>query len=1705
MQSRGWLYDELEVNSWAGSNTCWQKDATYNLWLVDNALVATDDLYCTFRGTLQCPEGQMMSCCVDAGGEPHMCSKRITHAADQLVEWRIPIQGLSGASPESFVNIALQNVQYTGCRIYSTTFDETTGKFIATDADGNSFHETLHVGSTNDALFRPHLPEAMPAQDGVSSCRTGDSTLGGFHGQDPSNKLCGDMLVRENPGGRTVGSQPGDDSNLFRPCPTHQVSGSVSSTPVDSHFFMPRSSSGVSSVKGQTAQLVGAPKGKWGLGELAPMQRKVLQFVLDPQFSHAYPKGNDRDASNDWSMVELFSGAFAGWKQGVDAMTQLGVPWVSTHAVEIDSQVAHLYCKSFGIDCIFHEDDPKLAMPFPLHKQSELGCTMYRGDVQNPEWIKTVPWGNKIAACISAPCPPWSRASSKDGLHHPDGRLLIGSAIAMRFLQPMVAIFENVDTIKDHRHFKCLRDVMLWAGYQLAWESIADLRKVAPIARKRWLAVFVKTTHDIHQVLSTDFLEMPQPTLESHKILMQLPSEHENDLTLDDELLRVYSDVRYAPKSIRMSFFREQGTLNDEQMLKLRIKHGRVVLSTFLASYSSQHELPEHCLLDKGLFAELTCGKTGAARFFSPFEIASAHGLVTSLCLPKNTKVAHMVVGNAISTQHAILAMTHARNLADTSVSRSPHEMVLRAMLNRFHADNSVIVDEDEYLWILPRNASVAATQIDPETPSPLSVISENPMVEADDEASEVVVSPTMQFLAGYQIKCLFPDSLEVFMTQGDESLSQLLTRNNRSYAIDFFALDADKCHVRPDMILQRDMEIQFKNADQVEIDLVLRRATWKVFKPRFSPYVEVKKMRDDLKMPGLMGYDVACNPIRENTINDVNQLILLTVEPINFEDVWSCQLMHPYHPQKVQSEIRVLVPQMRLKDDHIAIVDSVEPHISSQREMFQHVATAMMPVVNATKWTWRVEEGRKIGRYVPSDDDAAPVSAVHLALLRCVIDGILSAYQQPNGILVRLKLNGCTIWERSLPRGMRLDLLHAIMQCILFTCGGGNVTWIWGGRYLSMDERAVDELQDEDKMLRLNMISRSRGGGGAKDDAWKGVKNQLAKLLIQKGWSLVGLDEITSEWVDKIGLSQLQNIFKTQLSLDRKWHTLIDYAKMRNLKVQPDDPVKMRAARTIQQALRKNKTFDLVASRFTLAEGFFLKDDDSAVPLIDHVDLKTSGVCLLDWEQAIPWLTKTLPIVQDELAILTLAGKDIPDGYPRRDETTFPAVDDKRRPVVLRGCLWQLGGKKVKWVTHDDKVQPAPTLVVACTVWRDEVTEERWKELGKSLVKTTLSMLTGIDTKTQVLQVWGRSYRDERSRVDPAYALSAQFHCRVFMDQAETILLESGRNAVYLTPKSENHLSHPSWAMLWFEDRVAVDIAASKASEHSGIARVKNKYALRVRASMLAQVSKEVKPAGSSNGHLQILHLYKIQPIPLGIKQEQLVEWAGNLKWNVRVVKKLGKDAYLLGTNEKPPQPHMSLNGTVVLIKQVVAKKLQKDDSALVAGPRQLPLKDMQKDHATTQEPIDDAWARYRAQNGSAFQNGAQVLGKANTPQSLPQDGQVAQKFAAMEQRIQQQDQEIQKLSHDCQQVVQAVTATSSQMTVVEQRVGGLETHTAALQNDVKTSVETAISRGLASQDKKLDQKFETLMGMLSAVGAKRKVPEEDEDAQMESPQKSN
>ena len=157
--------------------------------------------------------------------------------------------------------------------------------------------------------------------------------------------------------------------------------------------------------------------------------------VVDGESSlHLTPKEflKHDDGNDQFTLLELFAGGFAGWHRAAEIMTTCHVKWASTLAVEIDRCVAQVYANNH-VSQVHDCEDPFFQNGVSLKSGHFVGSQLFRGSVLHSGVARLVPWMHRVITAISSPCPPWSAASEKNGLNHEDGRLLVRVASLMRF------------------------------------------------------------------------------------------------------------------------------------------------------------------------------------------------------------------------------------------------------------------------------------------------------------------------------------------------------------------------------------------------------------------------------------------------------------------------------------------------------------------------------------------------------------------------------------------------------------------------------------------------------------------------------------------------------------------------------------------------------------------------------------------------------------------------------------------------------------------------------------------------------------------------------------------------------------------------------------------------------------------------------------------------------------------------------------------------------------------------------------------------------------------------------------------------------------------------------------------------------------------------------------------------------------------------
>eukprot|EP00435_Cladocopium_sp_Y103_P069064 s46_g32.t1 len=945
-------------------------------------------------------------------------------------------------------------------------------------------------------------------------------------------------------------------------------------------------------------------------------QVQVLRFHVVQDRTTFLPKAQ-HDDKTPWFLLELFSGGFGGWKQASSLLQrQLNIPMASL-AVEIDHVIAACYVESFKVPVCLFADDLRFKQPIPCVEPYPCGDMMFVGDVSDPSWIKMLPWASRVICTISSPCPPWSKASDKDGLNDQAGRSLIEAIANLRLVRPCLIAMENVDSIRSHPHFQGILDCLKWAGYKLAWESIEDLKDIAPVSRRRWLAVFIPVDSPLEMFEGFGFIPLPPVGIGNYKMLIDLPEAHERALTLSQRLLEIYSDPKLSTKGFLAGNNMSEEADLFNHVMRQRLRGSFSTLATFVAQYGNQHNLPLHALEKRGLFAELFHGKFGP-RFFSPCEIAILHGACVPLVFPK--LCGHLIVGNCIAVQHALLAMVAGLSMFDQSFKINRCVLNEMILLSRLHAENAEVFVKEDDVWIVP-STHIEAAQIEPchEIDDSMSAIdAESENCKSNDSAAffgdDDAIDPTCSFVCGCQVHCEVGGIQHVLHADGSLCLNDVLLTNGLHEATKMVAVNHTGQPMPGHVMVETDLHLSFLTVSAQVKEFCETGMTWIICKAGKSIERTKGELLGPLSHLEVVAWDIALWPVNPCLIKDSDTFLFLTLKghecfPFDFCDFSCCRNLIP----DVDSPFALAhLPVVELQEDGITFAASNNDVIGTTFALVEAMLDVLKNVFSAANWEWDSSEDTSqpvFGRLRPKCIASAPARVIVNAVLRFLFETSMTVIAKPAGLHVVLKYNGILFWCGLLDGAMTLECLGSVVHSTLACIGEDLPTWTQGARRIHLEGHLSALSPNSRGNINLYLCSPFHGGGG-KTDTWKEAKSLLGKELIERGWPVRGLDEVTTNWNREIGTNKLFGILKQPKS-EKRWNALIDAAKSHGIKIEPDEPVRLKAIQKIQKAIRQRAPMNLSATCFQLVPGFFIDEAKNAVKILGTVNLQSSGICL--------------------------------------------------------------------------------------------------------------------------------------------------------------------------------------------------------------------------------------------------------------------------------------------------------------------------------------------------------------------------------------------------------------------------------------------------------------------------------------------------------------
>ena len=404
-------------------------------------------------------------------------------------------------------------------------------------------------------------------------------------------------------------------------------------------------------------------------------------------------------------VAELFSGGFLGWSQGVSVLRHHDVPVRLRWAIDSNPICGRSFAAQHDVANIVSISD---AIEPMSHSQSPV---FLNASIQDDWWLIWPARQPVDVWCCSPPCQPWSTAGSQQGLHDQDGKLLLRLLSLVQVFQPQAVCIEEVVGFRKHAHFPFLKQCWEEIGYEATWHQNVDLVDFAPQTRNRCLIILSRRDKagDFPKLQGRPVMPK-RPTLGSFDCLLQLCPELQQACYLEPSVLAKYLDPYYCPPS---KFARSSSDLVAHRIVTAQ---GRV--STIMAQYHRQHELPESSLARGGILGNLFRDHQGL-RFLSGAEVALIHCCNEPLFLPQNDAQLMSIVGNSLSVPQAILPLALAVSSFQPQGTRvDPLQAVHWAVGERIRASQVAIVPlKDGWVLCKPEQVQVAMSRLRPVVP----------------------------------------------------------------------------------------------------------------------------------------------------------------------------------------------------------------------------------------------------------------------------------------------------------------------------------------------------------------------------------------------------------------------------------------------------------------------------------------------------------------------------------------------------------------------------------------------------------------------------------------------------------------------------------------------------------------------------------------------------------------------------------------------------------------------------------------------------------------------------------------------------------------------------------------------------------------------------------------------------------------------------
>ena len=994
-------------------------------------------------------------------------------------------------------------------------------------------------------------------------------------------------------------------------------------------------------------------------------------------------------------VLELCSGAFGGWSKACDFLSnKFGL---NCRVLSVDSDLESSWHLAVAHGAVLVDSPSAVSMDFLSSCSRMVLCA----DLATPSWLMVAGnWGVDVAT-FSPPCQPWSTAGSSTGLDSLDGATFGEGIAACKVLRPRVLLVEQVTGFAQHSHKEMILKLLRWAGYVVKFAKCIDAGDVLPVSRARFLLMATRADDD--EIRPLDFqmwTSIAGLTPLSFGAVLSADWTCDNRLQITQDIRKVASDPELVPNPKRVK-------MAPEVVFETRCKSVHTKVQTIVASYGSQHNLPQASLAAKGLMCHFVKEDGAPPRFWHPIELTLLHTHVGSHLVALDWKTAFRHVGNQICVPHALLVLTQAINWIPGKANYLDVDQVLQALhrcrvtCDNMHASETalgVFVSEfpmallpaqKEHLegfWTfldggkLPSGFGWTLDGFVPIFPCTTAVI----QVDSSCELTQTA----MVFM---QVHCLGRPLCQLFV---DKNLEFHLLGSVWNGCFDFFESNGVGYMLRA---LEDNLSLA------PDVHLVLCQGKLFVLSQTSLANDWIRcQIGDNIRdLFGPLGFhelgfaffihdvpqDIP-NPLTHTALAYVFAFHRCTVESFASDDLddlgFRClgssldvKIVIGFWSQVLPT---VLLEALGFRVQVTEILNGVEVRL---------IASALTPCVPV--------------RYL----------AVHLviAAFRTLCVKISNGVRES----LKIKLFDRLLWDGDFPHAWQLESLMGVLHstcfwispCLRVLAFGRQVDW----------RRTLHDLKGDRSQLRLSLLLPLRGGAPSTKLSHKTqVSNAIAGVLIEEGydlkWAAQSVDVLTTKVPIKDLSKTLSASRDTRLQIARKF--------LKQCEIQlPDNKPSMTSQAAFLAKRAKPSAAMPNPSHYRVIEGSLINEDGTPTPFIPTFGGQLMGYHCVSPKDASPWLQGNQALSKDELVLLIFGEPQLQVARPN-EKITLPCVDEAGNNVLVSCTMVQYGDKLVKCHSGDGhKVNSQDRTLLAMTVEYDD-----WKDCWSEISKFTFKFL---------------------------------------------------------------------------------------------------------------------------------------------------------------------------------------------------------------------------------------------------------------------------------------------------------------------------------------------------------------------------------------------